>query len=43
MSIAGNRPDVRITQSNDIGKLITAVNSIEINGMANFVNGVKVA
>jgi len=43
MSIAGNRADVRVTQTNDIGKLISAINTVEINGMANFVTGVKIA
>jgi len=43
MSIAGNRTDVRVTQTNQDGKLNAAINGIEINGEGKFCTGVKVA
>jgi len=43
MAIAGNRVDVRLTQTNDIGQILSAVADIEINGKANFFTAIKVA
>jgi hypothetical protein len=43
MSYSGNRVELKTTQTNDVGALISAVNGTEINGYANFMTGVKVA
>lgn len=43
MAYSGNRVELKTTQTNDVGALISAVNGTQINGMANFSTGVKVA
>jgi len=43
MSQAGNRCELHITQSREIGDILTAVANIPINGKGNFITAVKVA
>jgi len=43
MSQAGNRVELHITQSREIGDILTAVSNIPINGKGNFMTAVKVA
>ena len=43
IQIAGNRIDVKMSQTNDIGLINQSIQNCNINGDALFVTGVKVA
>lgn len=43
MSIAGNRVDVHMTQTNEMGLINQSLQAIGIHGNANLVTGIKVA
>jgi len=43
MSQAGNRVELHITQSREVGDILTAIAQISINGRGNFMTAVKVA
>jgi len=41
--MAGSRADVRLTQSNDDGEVMSAIANIQINGMSHFFAAIKIA
>jgi len=43
MAYAGTRIEMKITQTNDEGLLLSAINNIEIKGEADIVTAIKVA
>ncbi len=43
MAMAGRKPEIYVTQTRDIGKLLVAIQSIQIGGETDLMTSIKIA
>lgn len=43
MTMAGKSPEVLVTLTSDVGKILTALHTVKIGNKANFLTGIQIA
>lgn len=43
MAMAGRKPEILVTQSKDIGKIMVSIQQIQIGGFADIITSIKIA